>query len=122
MKKEYISIFLVVIAIVLGIIFYYTNQVSENKNVLQYTAGCQSDKIDASIYSLRGDTSLIGAFISFKEVPISENTRAALDKLGVKMLEDTWIFDYVLAEIPTDTLCDLAEYDFVTSVFIPREN
>ena len=122
MKKEYITIFLVIIAIVLGIIFYLTNKPVENKNTLQYTAGCGSDKIDASVYSLKGNTSLIGAFISFDKVPISENTRVELDRLDVYLDENSWIFDYVLAQIPTESLCDLAEYDFIKGVFIPLES
>lgn len=120
MKKDYIAIFLVIIAIVLGFIFYFSNQPVVPKNTLQYTAGCGSDKIDASVYSLRGDTSLIGAFISFKEVPLSEEVTTELDKLGVTIRKDSWIFDYGLAQIPTKSLCRLADYDFVKSVFIPK--
>ncbi|MBT4210066.1 MAG: hypothetical protein HOE19_04105 [Candidatus Komeilibacteria bacterium] len=121
MKKEYIMIILLVIAVVLGFIFYSTNEQPVEENILQYTAGCASDKIDASVYSLRGDTSLIGAFISFKEVPISEEVTTELNKLGVSMRKDSWIFDHGLAQIPTDVLCELAEHDFVTSIFIPKE-
>ncbi|MFA6307939.1 MAG: hypothetical protein WCS88_04200 [Patescibacteria group bacterium] len=122
MKKEYISIFLLIIAILLGIIFYFNSRPVENKNILQYTVGCASDKIDASVYSLEGNTSRIGALISFNDVPISEETRAELTKLGVILSEDSWIFDYALAEIPTESLCALADYDFVQSVFIPKTN
>ena len=122
MKKEYITVFLIIIAIVLGIIFYFTNNKLEKpNNSLQYTVGCSSAKIDASVYSLRGDTSLIGAFITFNEIPITDATKAELTKLGVVLLEDTWTFDYALAEIPTDSLCTLADYDFVKYVFIPIE-
>ncbi|MFA6466321.1 MAG: hypothetical protein WCV71_00475 [Patescibacteria group bacterium] len=122
-KNDYIVSFLLIIAIVFSIIFYFNARpLVKDKNVLQYTAGCSSDKIDASIYSLRGDTSLIGAFISFDKVPIDDTIRAELTKLGVFLREDSWIFDYVLAEIPTEALCNLADYDFVTGVFIPQEN
>lgn len=122
MKKEYIAVFLVVVAIILGIIFYFNGFKSENKNVLKYTAGCSSEKIDASVYSLRGDTSLIGAFVSFDQVPPSSEVRAKLAELGVSLREDTWIFDYAIAQIPTDSLCVLAEQDFVRGIFIPRDN
>lgn len=122
-KNDYIVSFLLIIAIVFSIIFYFNARpLVKDKNVLQYTAGCNSDKIDASIYSLRGDTSLIGAFISFDKVPITDEARAELTKLGVFLREDSWIFDYVLAEIPTNSLCHLADFDFVTGVFIPQEN
>jgi hypothetical protein len=122
MKKDYIAIFLIIIAIVLGIIFYFTNEDPADENILQYTVGCESDKIDASVYSLKGNTSLIGAFITFNEVPISDDVRTELTNLGVLLREDSWIFDYVLAQIPTESLCHLADYDFVTNVFIPTEN
>jgi len=120
MKKEHISIFLVIIAIILGIIFIFSNNKSKNTNTLQYTAGCQSDKIDASVYRLRGDTSLIGAFISFQEVPISQEVQSKLDELGVIVVEGSWIFDYALTKIPTESLCTLAENDFVKGIFIPE--
>ena len=111
------------IAIVLGIIFYFSNKEPLlDENVLKYTVGCDSDKIDASVYSLRGDTSLIGAFITFDQVPISEDVRTELTRLGVSLREDSWIFDYVLAQIPTESLCHLADYDFVANVFIPTES
>ncbi len=122
MKKDHIAIFLLVIAIVLGFIFYFTNKKPIKQNTLQYTAGCASDKIDASVYSLRGDTSLIGAFISFKEVPLTEEVELELSKLGVTIRKDSWIFDYGLAQIPTKSLCQLADYDFVKAVFIPKDN
>ena len=122
MKKDHITVFLVIIAIVLGIIFYFTNEEPVDENILQYTVGCESDKIDASVYALKGNTSLIGAFITFDQVPISDDVRAELTNLGVLLREDSWIFDYVLAQIPTESLCHLADYDFVTGVFIPREN
>jgi len=55
-------------------------------------------------------------------VPISEEVETALNKLGITIRNDSWIFDYGLAEIPTEALCDLADFDFVTGVFIPRDN
>ena len=121
MKKQHITILLVIIAVVLGIIFYFSTKPLEDKNILQYTAGCSSDKIDASIYRLKGNTSLIGAFISFDKMPIEDTTKVELDKLGVEIDEESQIFDYLYATIPTEVLCDLAEYDFVKRVFIPIE-
>ena len=122
MRKDHIAIFLVAMAIILGIIFYFNGFKSENKNVLKYTAGCSSEKIDPSVYGLRGDTSRIGAFISFAKVPLSEDVRGQLTELGVSLKEDTWIFDYAIAEIPTESLCILAERDFVKGIFIPQTN
>jgi hypothetical protein len=119
-KKDHIVVFLVIIALVLGVIFYFNNPSEEQQNTLEYTAGCSSDKVDVSVYSLKGDTSLIGAFVSFKKIPISPEIEAELIKLGVALEEDSWIFDYALARIPTSSLCVLAEYDFVKSIFIPQ--
>ena len=121
MKNEHITIFLVIIAIVFGIVYYFNAKPVEDKDVLKYTTGCDSEKIDDSIYKLKGTTSLIGAFISFDKVPIEEATKDELDKLGIQIDEDSQILDYMYATIPTEALCDLAEYDFVKRVFIPIE-
>jgi len=121
-KNDYIVVSLLAIALVLGLIFYFTNKAPVEQNTLAYAAGCSSDKIDASIYSLSSNTSLIGAFISFDKVPISDDVKNELASLGVYLRDDSWIFDYALAEIPTGSLCALADYDFVTSVFIPQKN
>lgn len=122
MKKEHITIFLVIIAIILGAILIFSSNDYKNTNTLQYTVGCQSNKIDSSVYRLEGDTSLIGAFIVFKEVPISQEVQAELDNLNISIIDGSWIFDYALFKIPTESLCILAEKDFVQGVFVPEED
>lgn len=121
MKKEYIAIFLLIIAVILGIIFYFKTRPTIT-NTLEYSVGCRSEKIDSSVYRLRDNTSLIGAFITFKEVPISQDVRDILSQLNVFLREESWTLDYTLAEIPTDSLCQLAEEDFVKNIFIPLDN
>lgn len=122
MKKEYIAIVLIIIAIVLGIIFYFNTRVVIDTNTLEYTAGCASEKIDASVYSLSADTRLIGALLTFQKVPLDDSVYDDLQNLGVSLEENSWVLDYTLAQIPTESLCDLADRDFVKYIFIPKDN
>ena len=123
MKTSHSAVFFVLMLIAVAFIFAFIFQEkpAEQKVLLQ-TLDCQSDKIDASVYNLRGDTSLIGAFITFSSIPISDETRKSLTDMGVKLNEGSWIFDYVLAEIPTDNLCELVANDEVIRVFVPTVN
>ncbi|MDD5749390.1 MAG: hypothetical protein PHO91_01220 [Patescibacteria group bacterium] len=123
MKTSYSIGFFVLILVVIFFIFsfFWSDEPAEQKILLQ-TLKCQSDKIDPSVYNLRGDTSLIGAFISFKTVPIDESLQERLEQNNIFLKESTWIFDYVMAEIPTDSLCALVGEVAVTRVFIPDLN
>ena len=123
MKTSHSIVFFVLMLIAIAFIFFFIfkAQPVEQKVLLQ-TLDCQSDKIDQSIYNLRGDTSVLGAFITFKSVPISEETRKQVTDLGVIIKDTTWIFDYVMAEIPTDKLCPLVENEEIIRVSIPTIN
>lgn len=123
MKTSHSIVFFVLMLIAVAFIFAFIFQEKPaDQKVLLQTLDCQSDKIDPSIYNLRGDTSLIGAFITFKNIPISDETRKSLIDIGVKLNEGSWIFDYVLAEIPTENLCALVANDTVIRVFVPTVN
>lgn len=123
MKTSHSIVFFVLMLIAVAFIFAFIFQEKPaDQKVLLQTLDCQSDKIDSSIYNLRGDTSLIGAFITFKNIPISDETRKSLTDMGVKLNEGSWIFDYVLAEIPTENLCQVVASDAVIRVFVPTVN
>ncbi len=123
MKTSHSFAFFVLILIAVAAVFFFLDRRGSNQpQVLLQTLSCQSDKIDASVYNLQGNTSLIGAFVSFKALPLSDNDKKFISDLGVKLKEDSQIFDYMLAEIPTDNLCDLVNQDIVTKVFIPNLN
>ena len=97
MKTSHSIVFFVLMLIAVAFIFAFIFQEKPaDQKVLLQTLDCQSDKIDSSIYNLRGDTILIGAFITFKNIPISDETRKSLTDMGVKLNEGSWIFDYVL--------------------------
>lgn len=123
MKTSHSFAFFVLILLAVAAVFFFLDKRSAGQQkILLQTLSCQSDKIDASIYNLQGNTSLIGAFVSFKSLPLSDDDKKAISDLGVKLKEDSQVFDYMLAEIPTDKLCDLVGYDVVTRVFIPKIN
>ena len=106
--------------VVAGIVVFYEKKNVDQPKVLLQTLECHSEKIDGSVADLDSDTSLIGAMISFKTIPISEATKNKLDELEIILDEQSWIFDYVVAKIPTDSLCDLANQEQVTKIFIPQ--
>ncbi|MFA5127257.1 MAG: hypothetical protein WC465_04665 [Patescibacteria group bacterium] len=123
MKVGHSAVIYVIIFVVLaGFFFLFYDKGSSQNKILLQTLSCQSDKIDKSVLDLDGRTSLIGAFISFKQVPISQDTRQHLAKLDIKIDENSWIFDYARAEIPTRSLCGLVKDDNIISVFIPKLN
>ena len=115
-----IAFFVVLLVVVLGAVFLYEQKTADQPKVLLQTLECHSDKIDTSVADLDSDTSLIGAIITFKSVPIDEATRAKLDELKIVLDETSWIFDYVVAKIPTDSLCELTTQEQVTKIFIPK--
>lgn len=121
MKTSHSIVFFVVILIAIAGVFFFVNSKSASQTkVLLQTMECQSDKIDQSVYNLQGNTSLIGAFIVFKKVPISEADRQIISDLNIKLDEKSWLMDYARAEIPTDSMCGLVNMDNVKKVFIPN--
>ncbi|MBT6691429.1 hypothetical protein HOB10_03815 [Candidatus Parcubacteria bacterium] len=121
MKTSYsIAFFIVLLIVVSGLVVFYEKEDEGKSKVLLQTLECHSDKIDSSVSDLDSDTSLIGAMISFKAVPIDEDTKNKLTELQIVLDEHSWIFDYVVAKIPTDSLCELTSQEQVTRVFIPE--
>ena len=126
MKSSYSIAFFILIFIAIFLIFSFIwkDKPAEQKILLQ-TLKCQSDKLDSSIYNLRGDTTLIGAYINFKSFPLDDALRQKLDNWGVTLRENTQIFDidgFIQAEIPTDSLCSLVAEEAITRIFIPELN
>ena len=121
MKTSHSIVFFVIILVaVAGVFLFLEHQSKQVPNIVQYQVACATEKIDQSIYELDGNTSLIGAFIRFSEIPLSEESKTKLTDLNIKLDEQTWIFDYVVAQIPTNKLCDLADLDFVSRIFLPE--
>ncbi|PIR07208.1 MAG: hypothetical protein COV55_00500 [Candidatus Komeilibacteria bacterium CG11_big_fil_rev_8_21_14_0_20_36_20] len=120
MKTSYSFIFFILIFLIVAAIFLILNkETAGQEKTLRQTLGCYFGPIADSVLDLRADTTLVGAFISFREVPLPDETRKELDDLNIVLDERTWIFDYVLGEIPIDSLCPLAEDKSVKSIFIP---
>lgn len=109
---------LLIVLALLAFLFWY-KEAKKDKDTLYYTVGCQSDKIDPSVYSLKGNTSLIGALVSFKSLPLTEDQLSEFEARGIYLDQNSIVFDYGYVQLPTDTLCDLASFDFITSIFLP---
>jgi hypothetical protein len=85
------------------------------------TLECEVNKISSSILELDRDTENIKAFISFNKVPLEDDFKIILDGLNINIDNNTWLFDYVLSNIPKDSLCSLVDLDNVKSIFIPTK-
>ena len=118
-----ISFFVLILVVAAGIFLFVDNKrVESQPNIVKYQVACDSAKIDSKIFALKGNTSLIGAMISFYQIPLSDEQSSELSDMEVKLDEKSWIFDYVVAQIPTKSLCDLAQLDYVKKIFIPGES
>jgi len=120
MKINHSFIFYVLIFLLIAALFFILNkQSASQEKTLRQTLDCYFGPMADSILDLEADTTLVGAFISFKHIPLSTEMREELNNLKITMDERTWIFDYVLAEIPTESLCSLAENKEIKAIFIP---
>jgi len=113
------SYFLIILVSLAVLSIFLSDRSNRQDKILLQTLACQSDKIDDSILNLNAKTTLIGAFISFKKVPISQTEKEQLYQEGILLDEKSWIFDYVQAQIPTNSLCALVQEPNVSRVFIP---
>jgi hypothetical protein len=121
MKTSYTVVFLLLLFLIIGgVVLFFSQQQAGQPSILLQTLACSSDKIDKSILDLDSQTSLIGAMISFKKVPLESNLQQKLTDLKIELDEKSWIFDYVIAKIPTNSLCFLVQEEQVKSVFIPQ--
>lgn len=120
MKRNHSIVFFVIIFVVIAAIFLFEKLSGGQDGPLAKAVGCESTKIDQTVYDLQENTSLIGAFVVFDRVPISEDDKQALADIKVRIDENSWLIDYARAEIPTDSLCALAELENVKKIFIPN--
>ena len=123
MKISQSASYFLIILISLALIFtFVSNKSKKEDKILLQTLSCQSDKIDQSILSLNAKTTLIGAYINFKKVPITQAEKDQLNKLKVMIDEKSWIFERAQAQIPTASLCDLIQSENIDYIFIPQFN
>ena len=121
MKPLYSLIIFVVIMLIVAGIFFFTQQKQVDQiktvgNILE----CHVDKISDNVLALEANTTLMRTMISFEKIPLEQTMEDKLDELGITIHRDTWIFDYVVADIPTDSLCSLVKEENVKKVFIPE--
>lgn len=120
----YSVVFFVLILALGALIFFFMQRDSEGQiQTLRQSAGCLDETIADSVLDLRSDTTLIGAMVNFKTLPLDEETRKQMADWGIVIDEERRMpppFDYVQAKIPTESLCDLAKHENVKLIFIPK--
>jgi len=127
-KKHHIFLFLLVV-IILIIVAYtsYKEKVRKNSlpKILSYHLDCQSDKIDEYILNLHSDTSLIGAYVEFDQLPRDKATRKVLEKGDIELDERSQLFEIspkIYARIPKESLCDLVALETVKYISMPHDD
>lgn len=116
------SYFLLILISMALVLTWVNKKDNQSDKILLQTLACQSDKIDRSILNLNAKTSLIGAYISFDKVPISEADRNQLNKYKVVIDEKSWFLNYAQAQIPTNNLCALVQEENILRIYIPQFN
>ncbi len=125
MKAKYSFVFFVLLVVVIAGIFFFINKFQANgSTTLRQTLDCHHLTISDSIMDLDGDTTLIGAYINFKALPLDEATMKKMDDLDILLDNRSQLFEispHIIAEIPTRSLCELALDDNVISIFYISE-
>lgn len=126
MKTTYSLVFFVLLVLLVAAIFFSWNvYYGARSRTLNQVLKCHDDIIDDSIFNLDAKTTLIGAMISFDKLPLPQLTKDKLAALGIVLDDSSQIFDissYLIARIPTASLCALSQLPGVTSIFIPEND
>jgi|GEM_PF-3554817 hypothetical protein len=126
MKAKYSFVFFVLLVVVIAGIFFFINKFqAKGPTTLRQTLDCHHLTITDSIMDLDGDTTLIGAYINFKTLPLNVDSMKKMDELNILLDDRSQLFEispYILAEIPTNSLCELAMDDNVVAIFIQEDN
>lgn len=124
MKAKYSFVFFVLLVVIIAAIFFFINKFQvKGSATLRQTLDCHDLTIDDSIMDLSGDTTLIGAYINFESLPLDADALKKMDDLDILLDSRSQLFEispYILAEIPTASLCELAKDENVVLIFIPE--
>lgn len=121
MKTSYSIVFFVLIFIVVGAIFLIMDRegIAPNRTLGQILP-CNLDKISDNVLALSADTSLMRVMVSLKDIPMTERVENKMNELNIKIYKDKQLFNYVVVDVPVESLCPLVEDSGVTKVFIPE--
>ena len=126
MKAKYSSVFFVLLIVIIAAIFLFINKFqASGPKTLRQTLDCHHQTITDSIMELDGDIALIPAYINFKSLPLDADSLKKMSDLNVLLDARSQLFEispYILAEIPTASLCELARDENVISIFRPEES
>lgn len=121
MKTSYSIVFFVLIFIAVGAIFLIMDRegIAPNRTLGQILP-CNLDKISDNVLALSADTSLMRVMVSLKDIPMTERVETKMNELDIKIYKDKQLFNYVVVDVPVESLCPLVEDSGVTKVFIPE--
>lgn len=121
MKLSYsIGIFAVIILAVAGIFFVLDQQGMNQNRTLGQVLPCTVEKISDNVLALDADTSLMRVMVSLKTLPMTDQIEQRMEDLGISVHKDKQLFNYVVVDIPTESLCPLLAEDEITKVFMPE--
>jgi|GEM_PF-4237988 len=121
MKISYsIGLFVLIILAIVGIFFILDKDSLSKKRTLGQTLPCHVDKISDNILALDADTSLMRVMVSLKTLPMTDEIEKKMEDLGVFVYKDKQLFNYVVVDIPTKSLCEVVKEDEITKVFMPE--
>ncbi|MBP9802233.1 hypothetical protein KBC40_01435 [Patescibacteria group bacterium] len=113
-----IWLFVLIFLMVLGLFLFLNKSASQVPKNLEQTLACyDSPKLDQTILSLPENTVNFKAFISFEALPLSEGQISDLKALGVSLDQSSGVFEYLWAQIPTGSVCQLVERSDIRSIF-----
>ncbi|PLX25058.1 hypothetical protein C0580_03380 [Candidatus Parcubacteria bacterium] len=120
MKTSYSIAFFVLIFIVVGAIFLIMDKegIAPNRTLGQILP-CNLDKMSDNVLALDADTSLMRVMVSLKDLPMTDRLEGKMNELNIKIYKDKQLFNYVVADVPVESLCPLAEDSGISKIFIP---
>ncbi len=113
-----IWLFILIFLMVIGLFLFLNKSASQVPKNLEQTLACyDSPKLDQTILSLPENTISIKAFISFETLPLNDGQISELQTLGVSLDQNSGVFDYLWAQIPVTSVCQLVERSGIRSIF-----
>mgnify|MGYP006863480860 FL=1 len=121
MKTTYsIAFFVLILVAVVGFFLILEKEGLVPDRTLGQTLPCHLDKISDNVLALDADTSLMRVMVSLKTLPMNDQIEARMNELGIYIYKDKQLFNYVVVDVPTESLCDLVQEEQITKVFMPE--
>lgn len=117
-----IWLFILIFLMVFGLFLFLSKSASKTPQNLEQTLECyNSPKLDPTILTLPENTINIKAFISFESLPLSTDQEKELADLGLMLDKNSGVFEYLWANIPVASLCQLTARQDIKSIFTLKQ-